>query len=176
MWERMGEKIKAYVPHLVFFFLLQLQRVIVQRVSFVLPFRIALSSPLKKGGWKQKWSFSVLEAAEAVPCLSPSLPTPHKHRSSSDGMERPTVQTFASSVTRQKGNRPKRRVWKNSKRAITPWREHEIRLYSDPTKEMENKIQPWTGQRTPLCSWVKQDLGTVISQDFIRGLTGWRLL
>lgn len=46
---------------------------------------------------------------------------------------------------------PKRRAWKNSKRAIIPWREHEIRPYSDLTKEMENKIQPPTGQRTPLC-------------------------
>lgn len=66
-------------------------------------------------------------------------------------MEKPTVQTFTSTVTRWKGKMPKKRAWENSKRAMTPWREYEIRPYRDCTKETGNKIQPWLGQRTPLC-------------------------
>lgn len=48
---------------------------------------------------------------------------------------------------------PKRRAGKNSKRGIIPWREHEIRPYSDPTKEMENKIQPPTRSETTTVFW-----------------------
>lgn len=48
---------------------------------------------------------------------------------------------------------PKRRAGKNSKRGIIPWREHEIRPYSDPTNEMENKIQPPTRSETTTVFW-----------------------
>lgn len=106
-------------------------------------------------------------------------PAPQRCQSSGDGTEKAAVQTLAPTATRWMGKMPKRRAWKNSKGTIIPWREHEIRPYSDPTRETENKR---TGQRPAPGFWVtitkeKQGLGTAIpSRDVSLKPPGWRVL
>lgn len=83
-------------------------------VSTVLLLGVAFSTLRKDGSLRD-----ALASAEGR-CLPRPRPSPTRMPSSGEATEKPAVQTFASTVTRQMGRLPDSRAWKSTQRAIIP--------------------------------------------------------